>query len=239
MTVAAIIAYVGSNIAKEAQVVDRGRSPIGWLDVGISNCTSIRGWACDQDQPNTAIDVHIYTDGPAGAGNLNVLRPFGRMDKTTLQREGAVGAACGQDRNQNFSINPFGQQTNQMQYGQHGYNFTVPDTLKDGKTHAIYAYAINIGSWANNAHLWGSPFMLTCPRATPQTCGNGIREGSEQCDDGNANQADYCAYCRSNSPPPPTGYDYRCCWNSPPYKTCIATTETARCPAGSTRSRWQ
>ncbi|TSC60648.1 MAG: hypothetical protein Greene041662_199, partial [Candidatus Peregrinibacteria bacterium Greene0416_62] len=87
-----IIAYVGSNIVFKAQAVDQGRSPIGYLDQGISNCTVIQGWACDKDQPDTPVGVHIYTDGPAGVGNLRIL-PDGLGDSTNLQREHGVGAA--------------------------------------------------------------------------------------------------------------------------------------------------
>ena len=106
--------------------------PKGWLDA--VDCNSFRGWTCDPDNYAAAIDVHFYKDGPAGTGTF--------IGSTTANqpREQAVGAECGG-------------------YTNHGFVFNTPASVKDGLSHTIYAYAINIPS-GPNPQLSGSPKTL-------------------------------------------------------------------------------
>ena len=111
--------------------------PIGNFD-GVNNCQNVYGWTCDSDDFNKAIDVHLYKNGPVGAGGV-LLGIF----KADMQRGSQVGALC--DGNNN-----------------HGFSFALPADLKDGTSKKIYAYSINIGTPSNNVHLTGSPAVFTC-----------------------------------------------------------------------------
>ncbi len=113
-------------------------APIGNLD--NASCLAISGWSCDKDTVNQPTDVHLY-DGPAGVGKLLA------VVKADKPRDPGVAAACGGNAN-------------------HGFAFTTPDSIKDGKAHAIYAYGINTGG-ANNSHLTSSPLSLTCAKPSP------------------------------------------------------------------------
>lgn len=115
-----------------------GGSPTGRLDV--STCDVSLGWACDADNYNSPLDVHFW-DGPAGSG------VFLGMTSANQTREAGVGAQCGG--------NPY-----------HGFVFNTPAALKDGTTHTIYAYAINIGPENPNTQLI-SPQTFTCSAPPP------------------------------------------------------------------------
>lgn len=111
-------------------------SPRGYLD-GAS-CKEINGWAQDEDTPKQAIDVHLYFDGPAGAGKgLATRADQSRMDLCT-----AIGSC-----NHGFSIRP-------------------PGSLLDGKKHPVYAYGIDSQVGSNNAQLKDSPKNFTCDAPT-------------------------------------------------------------------------
>jgi GH25 family lysozyme M1 (1,4-beta-N-acetylmuramidase) len=110
--------------------------PQGWLDE--VSCDRIGGWAQDPDTKTTAIDVHLYFDGPAGdpkatarASHANVNRP----DLCT-----AIGSC------------------------EHGYEMAPPLSLFDGKPHEVHAYAIDSSGKGPNPELEGSPKTLTCAR---------------------------------------------------------------------------
>jgi uncharacterized protein (TIGR03382 family) len=113
-------------------------APRGYLD--SADCTSgIAGWAQDQDQPSTAIDVHLYFDGPAGTSTtaMKVIAGDKRNDLCT-----AIGSC------------------------NHGYSTPVPVGLLDGKSHSVYAYGIDTQG-GPNTELTNSGKTFTCPNATP------------------------------------------------------------------------
>lgn len=85
----------------------------------VADCTHIAGWARDPDTTN-AINVHFYRDGPSGTGTY--------MGSITADKY--RGDLPFSDKN-------------------HGYDITTPDNLKDGKIHAIYAYAIDSSGGTN------------------------------------------------------------------------------------------
>jgi hypothetical protein len=70
--------------------------------------------------------VHFYMDGAAGIGK------FIGSTTANLTRETAVGTACGGNSS-------------------HGFSFAMPTIAKDGKSHTIYAYAINTPTGTNPA----------------------------------------------------------------------------------------
>ena len=127
--------------------------PFGYLD-GVQSCNNIIGWACDPDDFNSAIDVHLYKDNPVGAGGILL-----SIVRANFQREAQVGLQCGGNSN-------------------HGFSFTLLDSLKDGKNHSIYAYAINIGTNSNNQELNGNPKEFSCGL---NVCKDNDNDGFDNC----------------------------------------------------------
>lgn len=118
-------------------------------------CTTMAGWTCDSSNYSQALQVHFYADGEFGKGGR-----FIASTNANRTREAAVATACGGNAN-------------------HGYQINLPDSLKDGKSHKIYAYAIGLGS-NGNPLLTGSPKTIVCaastntptPSPTATTCNN-------------------------------------------------------------------
>lgn len=115
--------------------------PKGYLD--MTDCNYIGGWACDADNYATALSVHFYADGPAGSGT------FVGATTANIAREAGVANACGG-------------------YANHGYQIATPAALKDGKSHVIYAYAINTPS-GTNPLLTNSGKTIKCTVASACT----------------------------------------------------------------------
>jgi hypothetical protein len=113
--------------------------PVGYLD-GV-DCNVFGGWTCDGSSYANALNVHFYADGPAGSGT------FLGAASANLPREPAVGDLCGDNVN-------------------HGYSFSTPAGLKDGRQHMIYAYALSIPAGDNP--LLGSKTLL-CTTTTTST----------------------------------------------------------------------
>ena len=122
-------------------------SPIGFHDT--STCTMSTGWTCDPDNFEQALQVHFYADGQAGGGGR-----FIGATTANATRASAVGDLCGGNPN-------------------HGWRFTTPQSLKDGREHAINAYAINIDSSGVpsgvNPALSGTGKKITCVGSAPPT----------------------------------------------------------------------
>ncbi|MFZ2455588.1 MAG: CARDB domain-containing protein [Candidatus Altiarchaeia archaeon] len=112
-------------------------TPKGYFDG--ADCGSVAGWACDPNDYSQALSVHFYADGPAGTGSF--------IGSATADQPGDAGVAaqCGG-------------------IAGHGFGFLLPASLKDGVSHTIYAYAINIPSGIN-------PLLSPGPR-TVQCSGN-------------------------------------------------------------------
>ncbi len=105
--------------------------------VNTATCTAVIGWACDEDNYLLPIDVQIY-DGDVGYGT-----PLGTV-KADQQGAQQVSDACGGN-------------------AQHGFLFEIPQSLKDGKPHQIYAYGMNIpASYEGNTQLLGTPRNIQC-----------------------------------------------------------------------------
>jgi hypothetical protein len=116
-----------------------------WFLIGLSaspppignfdgcNCTSMYGWTCDADSFSTSLGVNFY-DGATFIGSTTANQP----------REPAVAALCGGNAN-------------------HGFTFTTPESIKNGTSHTITAYAVNTPPGTNPS--LGS-CTLTCSTPT-------------------------------------------------------------------------
>ena len=125
----------------EALVLGIRQSIKGFLDAAA--CTSFTGWACDPYNYSNPLAVHFYADVQAGSGGISIGSTIGNRT-----REQAVGDLCGGNSN-------------------HGFNYPAPPSLKDGKNHTIYAYAINIPSGNNS--LLGNKTMFCLVASTTTT----------------------------------------------------------------------
>jgi hypothetical protein len=90
-------------------------APIGFFD--YADCDKFAGWTCDADDYSQPLYVHFYIDGPAGTGTY--------LFNTVANTSREVAPACGG-------------------IGSHGFYVSPPTSIKDGKPHTIYAYAINV-----------------------------------------------------------------------------------------------
>jgi hypothetical protein len=92
-------------------------APIGYLD-GMDANGDVRGWTLDPDSGASSTVAHFYVDGPYGTGTF----------------AGAVNASV-----------PRGDVNQQTGYpGNHGFKFNIPTKYRDGKTHSLYAYGIDV-----------------------------------------------------------------------------------------------
>lgn len=109
--------------------------PIGWLDAVDAEGTAY-GWTCDPNNFAAPLEVHFYVDGGTFVGAAIA----------DGLREPAVAGNCGG-------------------HAHHGFAFSLPVAIRDGQSHALSAYAINIGPPASNPILAGSPqwFQLAPP----------------------------------------------------------------------------
>lgn len=105
--------------------------------VTTATCTAVIGWACDEDNYFTPLDVQIY-DGDVGHGtSIGTIK----ADQAGNQQ---VSDACGGN-------------------AQHGFLFELPQNIKDGKPHQIYAYGMNTpASYEGNTQLLGTPKTIQC-----------------------------------------------------------------------------
>ena len=107
-------------------------APVGFLDA-VSCETGAAGWAQDPSSPDSPIAVHVYIDGPAGAGRGFPIEANAHRDDLCV----AIGSCA------------------------HGYAWTVPAVYRDGLSHTVHAYAID-SEGGNNPLLSGSPLTFTC-----------------------------------------------------------------------------
>lgn len=118
-------------------------SPVGYLDA--ADCNIAEGWSCDQDSYPTSLLIHFY-DG-------NTMNPSTFLGGTTANIDRDLGTECSSTRNHKFSFN-------------------IPDSIKDGTNHDIYAFALNVDASGNlssdcyNTGLYGNPKQINCPRPT-------------------------------------------------------------------------
>ena len=119
-------------------------TPVSWHDLANRDYTS--GWACDADNYNLPVVIHFYIEGGVYAGSAIANQYRGDL---------VSAGVCGGN-------------------GYHGFTFNLPSSLKDGRTHTIYAYAINIDSSGGltggpNPLLSGSPISVFFPAPPAET----------------------------------------------------------------------
>ncbi len=127
-----------------------------------SNGCSTYGWAVDQDVPNSSVNVLLYRDNPAGGGGTFVGSYLANIYRSD------VNSFLGISGNHGFSTNPKS-------------DLLCRSDLRDGKSHAIYAYGVNYsGTSGSNKLLTNSPKTVTCPGmptlsfvANPQSIASG------------------------------------------------------------------
>ena len=119
------------------------QSPNGHFD-GV-DCNNFWGWTKDPDKIG-AIDVNFYLDGPMGSGNS-----IGSITANQYRQD-----LCNHWGNGNSDCN-------------HGFSFSTPDILKDGKSHSIYAYGID-DKGGQNSLLVGSPITINCGSISCTDC---------------------------------------------------------------------
>ncbi len=107
-----------------------GRAPIGTLDT--VNCSVIRGWTFDQDEPNKAITVHVYIENNGANAGFNA-GPTGEYRT---------------DVNRNYGIS-----------GNHGFNFALPAQYRDGRPHRVTVYGLDSAGKPTN---WAAGGSVTC-----------------------------------------------------------------------------
>lgn len=93
-------------------------NPIGVFEK--ADCLELVGWTCDKDNVNQWLNVQFYADGPKGTGAFigsTVARIFRSDVMSTNFCEGT---------------------------SLHGFSLNTPAFLKDGQSHQIYAYGMNI-----------------------------------------------------------------------------------------------
>lgn len=115
--------------------------PVGNHD--SSSCSASIGWACDPSDYSVALQIHFYAVDPFGTNT------FIGSTVANVAREAAIGTQCGGNSSHGFSFD--------MSSG--------PAWLRDGNSHTISAYAINIGQGSGNP-LLGTPKSFTCPTIT-------------------------------------------------------------------------
>ncbi len=94
-------------------------APIGNLDGINGDCSTMYGWTASDANPQQALTVDLYLDGPAGQGK-GIAHAI-----PANEYRGDVGNAFG------GKYGPF-----------HGFSYNIPNELKDLKNHTIFAYGI-------------------------------------------------------------------------------------------------
>jgi GH25 family lysozyme M1 (1,4-beta-N-acetylmuramidase) len=114
------------------------KAPIGYLD--SADCSSIAGWAQDQDTPDQPIDVHLYFDGNPGDPKALAFAVHADQHRDDLCQ--AIGSC------------------------NHGYLAAPPKSLLDGQPHTVNPFGID-SMGGNNPPLSGGPKTFQCAPPTP------------------------------------------------------------------------
>lgn len=114
-------------------VTPQNQPPTGNLDA--ADCTSVRGWAQDPDEPDKAVEVHVSFDAP-----------FGDPSATTV----VVSA----DQKRDDLCTAIGSCN-------HAFDVAIPAALRNGAAHAVHVEAVDTAGGGAVA-LAGSPGSITC-----------------------------------------------------------------------------
>jgi len=137
------IAYEGDTFtAIRYGALTENQLPTGSLD--SADCSAIVGWAQDPDSPTSADTVKLTFDAADADGGAAALTATANVDRADLC---AMLGSC-----------------------DHGFDVPTPASLKDGKAHSVYAYAIDAQT-GELALLTGAPIALTCATTSPADAG--------------------------------------------------------------------
>ncbi len=126
------LAALGCALALGLAADAHAALPTGYLD--SADCETFAGWTQDPDEPEKAIDVHIYLGGPAGSGaSALVINANAHREDLCV----AIGSCA------------------------HGFYQATPYSLLDGAPRPIHAYAID-SMGGPNPELGSSPLTLQC-----------------------------------------------------------------------------
>ncbi len=121
-----------------------GENPTGALN--SPTCNEISGWALDKDDATQPITIHFYYDVLDSSHFLSA----------TLANDTWPGLCAYPPLNLQQPCND-----------NHKFSLPTPSSLKDGKTHTIYAFGINLnGTLGGNNQLSGSPKTITCSQTS-------------------------------------------------------------------------
>jgi hypothetical protein len=127
------------NTAVYALLQAAPSSTIGYLDG--ATCSVFGGWVGNKDKPTSTMDVHFYADGVGPSHLVGKITANATREKPVCDAIGSSESPC-----------------------KHGFVFTTPISLKDGKPHTIDAYVIN---GQDNPKLIGSGKTITCAATIP------------------------------------------------------------------------
>jgi len=130
------------KIVSGETVSKKNHDPVGNLE--SVNCNQIVGWAGDADDINQPVEVAFYVEGK----RIRRMRAFRSREK----------AICNIIKG-NSDVEKKAEQT-----CNHGFSFATPRSLKDGETHLVYGYAVNLkGTQGKKTkNLWNSPKAIKC-----------------------------------------------------------------------------
>jgi predicted nucleic acid binding AN1-type Zn finger protein len=117
------------------------RPPKGWLNHAA--CDTISGWAQDPNTPKKAVDVVLTFGGP-------------------ITKKGVAKKTLSADKYKKSLCNWLGSCN-------HWFEIATPGTLKDGKKHTVYAYAID-SSKKGRKLLALAPKTVKCQATTQGSC---------------------------------------------------------------------
>ena len=119
----------GQPVSKTVQITQLNDDPVGYLD-GINASGALYGWTYDPDASSQSIAVHIYMDGPVGAGGQFINAVTANQPRP--------------DANTAVSIT-----------GDHGFSWQIPSQYLSA-AHTWYVYGID-STGGTNPILSGSP----------------------------------------------------------------------------------
>ena len=109
-------------------------------EIQAATCSAVSGWAQDPDEKTKSIEVHLYVDGTPGQAGVTQHKL--KADKYDAALCGSLGSC------------------------NHGFRWSVPASLKDGKPHTIRVYGVDTKGGQNPA-LSGTPKTITCSVTPP------------------------------------------------------------------------
>ena len=113
---------VGPVVPMKPTNTSGNKNPISTLDVVHQGTNTVQGWTIDPDNQNAAVQVEVHFDGPVGASTVKA-SAYGSANNPRPDVNSATGYS-----------------------GNHGFNIAIPDSLKDGMSHAAYVYAVDVNT---------------------------------------------------------------------------------------------